>query len=122
MPGLNQIRSAGVPRQPLDAHGEAFSGAVSSARMAFLPVVRAPVMPLANGLGALDADWMQFDNSPSRNEGVSRRCWGIDSVAPTAADLGYEDRCLELEPSAGSEHRQKDTLAFRSACFGAGVP
>jgi hypothetical protein len=110
--GLKDIPSTATLRQRLDAHAEAFSGAVLSASMAFLQRVGAAVTPLANGLVALDADVTPFDNSGSHKEGVSRTYKGSDGFAPMAAYLGEEGWCLELELRAGSQHCQKDTPAF----------
>lgn len=63
---------------------------------------------------ALDIDVSPFDNSDTKKQGVSRTYKAFDGYAPIFAYLGEEGYMVNVELREGSQHSQKDALAFLS--------
>jgi hypothetical protein len=61
---------------------------------------------------ALDIDVSPFDNSQTCKQGVSRTYKGVDGYAPIFAYLSEEGYLVNVALREGSQHSQKDAVAF----------
>jgi hypothetical protein len=76
-----------------------------------------PVKTSCGPFAPLDIDVSPFDNSKTFKEGVSRTYKGVDGFSPIFGYLGKEGYLVNLELRDGSQHCQKDTPQFITACI-----
>jgi len=65
----------------------------------------------------VDIDTSVLDNSKTQKEGVSRTYKRVDGYHPIFAYVGKEGYMLDCELRPGSQHCQKDTVAFITTCI-----
>mgnify|MGYP002641210668 CR=1 FL=1 len=111
MLGLKRLPSAEILRQRLDAAPAQTTERLHEANVRLL---KAHGKPLANrqGFVPLDIDTTPMDNSGSKREGVSYTYKGFDGYHPLLAYLGEQGYWLANELRPGSQHPQKDFIAF----------
>ena len=65
----------------------------------------------------VDIDTSVMNNSKTQKEGVSRTYKRVDGYHPIFAYVGKEGYMLDCELRPGSQHCQKDTVAFITTCI-----
>jgi hypothetical protein len=118
--GIQICPSSPALRQRFDIIKHAFDTIVKEETAGLIRQVAPQITPVTTSCGPfvpLDIDVSPFDNSKTCKEGVSRTYKGFDGFAPIFGYLGKEGYLVNLELREGSQHCQKDTPQFITACI-----
>jgi len=118
--GIKTCPSSPALRQRFDVIQHAFDTIVKEESAALIRRVAPQITPVTTSCGSfvpLDMDVSPFDNSKTLKEGVSRTYKGVDGFSPIFGYLGKEGYLVNLELREGSQHCQKDTPQFITACI-----
>ena len=118
--GIQTCPSSAALRQRFNLIQHDFDEIVKEESAALIRRMAPQVTPVTASCGPfvpLDIDVSPFDNSNTFKEGVSRTYKGIDGFSPIFGYLGKEGYLVNLELREGSQHCQKDTPQFITACI-----
>jgi hypothetical protein len=118
--GIKTCPSSSALRQRIDIIKDAFDATLKKESAELIRRVAPQISPVETSCGhfvPLDIDVSPFDNSKTNKEGVSRTYKGYDGFAPIFGYLGKEGYLVNLELREGSQHCQKDTPQFITACI-----
>jgi hypothetical protein len=110
--GITQVPSEGTMRQRMDEHAEPFLSAVSWASIEFLEKIKVPLTPLSTGHMPLDIDGFVMDNSGSSKEKVQTTYTKVNGYLALPAYLGVEGWQVNQHLLPGSQHPQKEFIAY----------
>lgn len=118
--GIQSCPSSSALRQRIDIIKNDFDASLKQESASLIRRTAPRVSPVQTRCGdfvPLDIDVSPFDNSKTIKEGVSRTYKGFDGFAPIFGYLGKEGYLVNVELRKGSQHCQKNTPQFITACI-----
>lgn len=118
--GIQTCPSSPALRQRFDVIEHEFNAIVKEESAALIRRVAPQITPVKTSCGSfvpLDIDVSPFDNSKTFKEGVSHTYNGSDGFSPIFGYLGKEGYLVNVELREGSQHCQKGTPQFITACI-----
>lgn len=119
--GNDVCPSSSALRQRIDVFMNAYDTIIREESADMIRRIAPGITPIRTDCGSfipLDIDVSPFDNSKTEKEGVSRTYKGFDGYSPIFGYLGQEGYLVNIELREGSQHCQKNTPRFISACIG----